>query len=247
MTRMQFMLGLFVMGTMSLAGSFLAVHLLHSDAPLNAQEGDQPGKVKATAFELVDKEGNSRAKLDISEEGEVRFTLLDEEGAARVQMNSGGDRAYMSLLDRKGMARYIVAQDQDGTVMQTFADKLGRNRWIMNFSDEDEKSLMTFASGEGEELVTLMAGPDAPSTLILKAPGSGNELIQFAKDDQTSIQLKAGDGSLLNAVLGDGRPVIGLSKAENLRMRGMLNDEGEPEFLFLNKEREATWRAGSGK
>jgi hypothetical protein len=49
---------------------------------------------------------------------------------------------------------------------------------------------------------------------------------------------------LLNAVLGDGRPVFALSKAEKLRLRALLAADGEPEFMFLNDKRESTWRAG---
>jgi len=240
MNRTQFAVSLAVMGLMSLIGSFVAVYALQG-APVQAQE-DGAGVVKGTEFVLVDKKGNTRASLDLSDENEVRFTLIDSEGKGRVQLSSGGERAYIALLDRNQQIRYLVGQD-DTTVMETMLDAKGKNRVISQFQDSGE-TLLAFNGADGNNLMTLMGGPKAASTLLLKDPTGKNGVTLFAKDDQSSLQLEAGDGSLLSAVLGDGRPVFALSKAEKLRLRALLAEDGTPEFIFLNDKKEATWRAG---
>lgn len=240
MNRTQFMLSFAFMGVMSLAGSFLAVYALQGN-DVQAQK-DAAGPVSGTKFQLVDKDGNIRADLSLDEDGEVMFTMIDTEGKGRVQLNSGGKRAYMALLDNKGMVRYIVGQD-DTTVMQTFADGKGKNRMIQSFKNSGE-AVMSFIDAEGEALMSLTGGPDAASTLILTDPTGKNRVTLFAKDDQSSLNMNAGDGSILAAVLGDGRPVFALNKAEKLRLRAMLKEDGEPELMFLNDNRESTWKAG---
>lgn len=247
MNRMQFGLALAVMATMSLAGSFAAVMMLNSGAPLQAQPADgeaaKPGKITGTEFNLVDAKGNSRAVLDFDEGGDARFTLLDAAGKARVQLNSGGDRSYMALLDQNGVVRYTVAQDKDNSVLQTFLDSKGRNRMVNSLTN-DSDTLFGMLTDKGESAMTLMAGSKQASTLILADQTGKNVATLFAKGDQTSLSLTCGDGQLLNAVLGDGRPVFALSKAEKLRLRALLDIEGEPELMFLNDKRESTWRAG---
>lgn len=240
MNRMQFMMSLAFMGMMSLVGSFVAVHALQGE-PVQAQE-DKAGTVKGTKFQLVDKEGNVRADLSLDEDGEVMFTMIDTDGKGRIQLNSGGKRAYMALLDNEGRVRYLVGQDE-GNVLQTFTDAKGKNRLIQNFK-EDGETLLSFNSEDGTPLMSLTAGPGEASTLILTAPEGKNRVTMFAKDDQSSLQMNAGDGSILSAVLGDGRPVFALNKAEKLRLRAMLKEDGEPEFIFLNEERQSTWKAG---
>ena len=247
MTRMQFGLALAVMGMMSLAGSFAAVAMLHSGAPLQAQpvdpEAAKPGKVTASEFNLVDANGNVRAVLDVGENGEARFTLLDAAGNGRVQMNSGGDRSFMALLDNSQTLRYVVGQDKDGSVIQAFSDSKGRKRMVQSLTN-DTDTLFGMMNEKGASAMTLMAGPKQASTLLLTDQTGKNAATLFAKDDQTSLSLVCGDGQLLNAVLGDGRPVFALSKAEKLRLRALLAADGEPEFMFLNDKRESTWRAG---
>ena len=241
MNRMQFMMSLAFMGMMSLVGSFVAVYTLQGE-PVQAQE-DNVGAIKGTAFQLVDKDGNVRADLSLDEDGEVMFTMIDTEGKGRIQLNSGGKRAYMALLDNEGTVRYIVGQDSDGTVMQTFADNKGNNRLMHSFKDNGD-TLISFLNAEGKAAMSLTAGAKDASTLILTAPEGKNQVTMFAKDDQSSLQMNAGDGSILAAVLGDGRPVFALNKAEKLRLRAMLKEDGEPEFIFLNEDRQSTWKAG---
>ncbi|MCA8915102.1 MAG: hypothetical protein KDB90_06785 [Planctomycetes bacterium] len=241
MNRNQFLIAMAVMGVMSMAGSFLAVYVLQSEKPLNAQEGEAAGVVKATAFELVDKDGKSRASLSIGDDNGVQLTMLDDKGNGRLQLNSGGERAYLALLDRKGNMRYLVGQD-DTSTMQTFNDAKGKSRILQQFQD-DGNVLFSFVKEDGEASMTLLAGKEQASTLILSDPTGKNTVTMFAKDDQSSLQLEAGGGNLLNAVLGDGRPIFALTKDKHLRLRGMLGDDGTPEFIFLNDKKEAIWRA----
>lgn len=240
MNRSQFLMSFAFMGMMSLVGSFIAVYALQGE-PVQAQDA-KAGPVKGTEFQLVDKDGNVRADLSLDEDGEVMFTMIDTDGKGRIQLNSGGKRAYMALLDNKGVVRYIVGQD-DEMVMQTFADDKGKNRTLHSFKNNGD-TLLSFNDAEGKPLVSLTGGPGAASTLILTAPEGKNQVTMFAKDDQSSLQMNAGDGSILSAVLGDGRPVFALNKADKLRMRAMLKEDGEPEFMFLNTERQSTWKAG---
>jgi hypothetical protein len=241
---MQFVSCLAAMAVMSLAGSFIAVFVLQSDNPVQAQAG-AAGVVRGTQFVLVDKKGAERARLDIGDEGGVRFTMLDNKGKARVQLNSGGDTAFFQLLDRNGVPRYLVGQGDD-VVLQTFTDTKGENRAMQQFKDNGQ-TLFAFNGPGKKNLMTLMASPKDASTLILTDPTGKNQLTMFAKDDQTSMKLSAGDGSLLASTLGDGRPLIALSKADHLRMRQLLGKEGDPEFIFLNDKRQAVWRAGAKK
>ena len=143
---------------------------------------------------------------------------------------------------RGEIAKAIVGQDET-TVMQTFADDKGKNRTIQSFKNNGD-TVFSFIDVDGEALMSLTGGPAAASTLILTDPTGKNQVTMFAKDDQSSLQMNAGDGSILAAVLGDGRPVFALNKAEKLRMRAMLKESGEPEFMFLNEERQSTWSAG---
>src|SRR5690606_12130523 len=145
MNRTQFAVSLAVMAFMSLVGSFVAVYALQG-APVQAQE-EGAGVVMGSEFVLVDKKGNTRASLDLSDDNEVRFTLIDSEGKGRVQLSSGGERAYIALLDRSQQIRYLVGQD-DTTVMETMLDAKGKNRVISQFQDSGE-TLLAFNGADG--------------------------------------------------------------------------------------------------
>lgn len=232
-------LSMTVMGVCSLLGSFIAVHTMHGE-PAQAQEG-KAGAIKATEFSLVDKNGRVLIYMDGDEEG-GRLSMLDVNGKVRMQA-SCGTNARISLLDDKGNPRYTVTQEADGSVMEFYADAKGKHRFVTSSKAGGEVMLM-MGGPEGEQYVTLMAGPKEPTTLLMNSGGGKGQAMLFARDDQATMQLSCNKGQVLTAVLEDGRPVMALSKDDNLRLRAMLGEKGDPEFIFLNDKREATWRAG---
>lgn len=241
MTTVQYVAGLAFTGLMALTGGFAANLVMQAPEPVNAQEA--PGIVRGTEFRLVNKDGKEIGLLDADKEGGGRISLLDAKGKVRVQVAAGGKKAFIALLDDKATIRYLVGQDNDGEVMQTFADSKGGNRNITSVKSSGE-TLFALLGPTGKNCAAMVGDPAGASTLMLTSPDGKNKLVAFAKDDQTALQLNAGDGELLSAVLGDGRPLIALNKAEKLRLRTLLAADGTPELIFLNEKREATWRAG---
>ncbi|MBX3460275.1 MAG: hypothetical protein KF696_10010 [Planctomycetes bacterium] len=241
MTTFQYFAGLAFTGVMALTGGFAANLVMQPATPVSAQEA--PGIVRGSEFRLVGKNGKEVGLLDIDSDGGGRISLLDGNGKVRVQVAAGGKKAFVTLLDDAGTIRYLVGQDNQGEVMQAFADKKGSNRNITSVKSSGE-TLFALLGPKGENSATLLGDPAGASTLMLTSPDGKNKLVTYARNDQTAIQLNAGDGELLNAVLGDGRPVAALTKAEKLRLRSMLGADGTPELIFLNDKREATWRGG---
>ncbi|MBK8206956.1 MAG: hypothetical protein IPK87_09230 [Planctomycetes bacterium] len=218
MTSMQYMIGLAFTGTMALAGAFAAVGIMQP-TPVGAQEGI--GAVKATEFQLVDKNGKVRIQLDVGESGDARFSMLDGKGAVRLQANSGGDQAYVSLLDGSGKIRYLVGHNlKDDMVMETYTDAEGRNRFISSLRKEGD-AVITFANSEGKNVVTLMGG-----------------------DELSSLQLAGGENLMQNSILKDGRAFFAMQNGKTVRWRGMIAADGTPSLDFLNAEKKATWSAG---
>ncbi len=219
MTSMQYIIGLAFTGTMALAGAFAAVGIMQP-TQVGAQEGI--GAVKATEFQLVDKNGNVRIQLDVGKDGDARFSMLDDKGAVRLQANSGGEKAYVSLLDGAGKVRYLVAHNtKDDMVMETYTDAEGRNRFVSSLR-KDGDAVISFSNSEGKSVVTLMGS-----------------------DGLASLQLAGGENLLQNSILSDGRAFIAMQNGKTVRFRGMIGADGTPKLEFLNTEKKVTWSAGN--
>lgn len=243
MTRFQYVAGLFVVSTMAMAGGALATFLMQKAQPVHAQE--EAGVITGKEIRLVDAKGNPRALLDTGEDGSVRFTMFDKDQKPRLQLGADAEQASISFLDGAGTPRYLVAQRNKGNdVLVTFLDAKGRTRYIQSLTSEGA-SLLAFQGPKEEQIMTLMGGGDAPATLILGDPASKAQAVLLASKDQTSLSLDAKDSSVLNAALGSGQAVLGLSHDGKLRVRAMAGADGTPEIITLNEKKEATWRAGT--
>lgn len=55
--------------------------------------------IRGQAFELVDAEGQVRSRLNIEENGEVVWRMMDETGTIRVKLGAGADGSGLVLLD----------------------------------------------------------------------------------------------------------------------------------------------------
>jgi hypothetical protein len=58
-----------------------------------------PDVVRARAWELVDKNGQPRASLDVAPQGDVVLRLRDESGTIRVKMSASRNGSGLLLLD----------------------------------------------------------------------------------------------------------------------------------------------------
>ena len=100
------------------AGGFVAQSLM-GGRTARAQEAAAPTVMKAGAFVVVDAQGRERGRLAVQDDG-VGLTLSDAEGRRRLALGSPSVadpervRWVLSLYDRKGTYRVLLAAREDG-------------------------------------------------------------------------------------------------------------------------------------
>jgi len=112
---------------------------LKTSAPAAAQSGDVPDVIRAKSFEVVDAEGQTRAKLVAIADGSPALGLMDA---------NGGTRALLCL-HPDGSPRLIFADDR-GTARAVFLSEM------VELHDADGKPRATlYLSSDGSPEVIL--------------------------------------------------------------------------------------------
>lgn len=83
--------------------------------------------VEAQEFRLVDKSGRVRAVLEVTRSGVPRLAMLNEEGAACVEITLGKDGPGVRLGDSDGDTRVFIGATKDAARIG-LADADGNNR-----------------------------------------------------------------------------------------------------------------------
>jgi hypothetical protein len=79
--------------------------------------------VRAQAWELVDEDGQVRARLNVEESGEVVWRMIDQTGTIRLKMGAGVDGSGLLLLDDETEPGvHLLAQPTGPTVTLTGKD-----------------------------------------------------------------------------------------------------------------------------
>jgi len=244
MSRVRIAYQLLIVAVMSFVGGFVATRWSPPVSTAYAQA--QPGALKTKGLQIVDGAGKVRAEITVGKTGEAELSLMDQNGNKRVQLMAQNDIGSVALIDAAGTHRYMASQIESKDQVQAhYSDKDGNERLLTAVTKQGD-TLVAFTGPKNEKWMTLMAGPQQASTLILADPKTKQNIVTFAGRGQASMQISdaQGKGGMLTSVLGDGRSVWALSKEGKLRMRGMCKEDGSPELVFMNKERQKTWTAG---
>lgn len=90
--------------------------------------------LRGHALELVDHNGQVRSRINIEEDGEVVFRLVDEKGTIRVKLGASSTGSGLLLIDEETepgvhmIARHKPAPDRPTTTSITLRDASGRQR-----------------------------------------------------------------------------------------------------------------------
>lgn len=254
MTNLQFMGGLAFAGAMAFAGSFAATWM-QGDAieTVHAQEADADvhDSLKVRELVLVDENGETRGLLDIGKDGGARFSLLGTKESVGVQISAAKDKSSVGIFDSANKPRFVQSVDNEsGMVQSAMNDSNGQIRNMLALQ-KGGTSLLSFdgVKKEGQKApgaITIMGGGDDTSTVIVADMKSKHAATILAGQGQATVQLddSEGEGGVLMSALKDTNSFLALSTEGKMRLRAMSKKEGDPELILLNKERQATWRAG---
>jgi hypothetical protein len=93
-------------------------------------EAPEPApRLRASALELVDANGQSRARLAVEEGGEVVLRLLDEKGEIRVKLGASANGSGLLLANDTAQPGVQLLAGRDGTGIR-LANKSGATRVV---------------------------------------------------------------------------------------------------------------------
>ncbi len=126
--------------------------------------------VVAQNFELVDKDGDTRAKLTTTTDKEVGFNMYDAQGNARIifaAYNEGN--AMITLADNDQQERIRISSGVNGTAITIF-DREQRTRLLLQLDPEADGAEIHMVDETGNpQIILTQVGQDQdnPSPLIV--------------------------------------------------------------------------------
>jgi hypothetical protein len=151
-----------------------------------AAPGGKPKTIKAGAFEVVDAEGKTRARLGMTKSGGVGLRLLNKTGTRRLQ----------------------AEMESSGAVGFTCFSAAGRPAVMLMRSSKGIPSLI-YANEKGVPL-TILNRINNAAYFSMRDENGKNRVGLAARPDHSGVFLNSPDGKLhmAHAVLKDGTPVI---------------------------------------
>jgi hypothetical protein len=111
-----------------------------------------PDQVKAGGFQLVDKNGNLRAVLTLTEDGWPGFLLLDKNGKNRLELTLDDESAGLRLSDDNGKVQAGLSLTKKGPSLQ-----LGSEEMLRMLKDG-----LMFLGKDSKPRIFLAVGDDGP-------------------------------------------------------------------------------------
>lgn len=224
------MFGLFVVGAMSLCGSFLAAFVLQSDDPLHAQEdGD---KVVTSELQLKDDDGKLRALMSVDDNGDVLFALLDANEQVRITQSVGNDGSSgVIIIDDKGNKRMALTSDE-------------KNDGAFSVFDSEGEPAAVLAVADGNFPMLSLRGPTGEALLGIENDGTGI----FAMSANSAESETAGGGRYFSVVGGAGEDSVLM--LENKAGSGMYQVVSDPDGVVqesINQGGELRYFVRTGK
>jgi hypothetical protein len=216
-----------------LVGGMAGSRILATD-PVVAQEAAQRNRVLAVEKLVVtDKDGNARAQLAVSEEGEPRLDLADKsgkplavltltkEGGAEVRLNGkdGAPRVRLAVLG-KGEPRLDFTMEQDGRSLASFG--LSPEGWPD----------LRLRSKEGNAGTTLMFVDGTPRVLLEDKKGQANAVLS-ATEEKASLIFYQGGKPRAGLAL-DGLDLVNAEGQHRARLE--ILETGEPRLAMRDKD-----------
>lgn len=128
---------------------------------LFAQQNQRPGAVKATAFILVDDDGNIKAQLGMNPGGPA-LTLNDSNGEVRAMLGVSDAARGLVVTDSNGMHAWLGVSDESRGLAVT--DSKGIIRASIHISDDGPSISLNDINGAPR---ALFLGTDADAILAL--------------------------------------------------------------------------------
>jgi len=120
---------------------------------------------------LVGESGNRRGEWAVDEEGSVRFSLLDPQGRARLNLSVlGGGFPGLSLSNAEGQRRAVLGMLPDETTTLVFADQAGTTRAVFGLTQANAASLL-FADANAVTRIGFALDGDGTGSMVLPEEG----------------------------------------------------------------------------
>lgn len=124
--------------------------------------------VRAKCFELVNNEGEERAKLDLTLDGSPSLSMCDETGRVRLILQCSNTHGLsLQMFDRDVTPRLALSLFEDGRPEIRLLDSKGMDRVLLTV-ESDGPARLDLLDNAGEVHATLGVLPDGSSMLVFR-------------------------------------------------------------------------------
>jgi hypothetical protein len=162
---------------LALTGGFIGGTLAAEMAPAVALAARQARSVKAQQFVLLDKAGNQRGVMEVTDRGTADLGLMDGNGRNRAEFRVSKDgSAAVAFYDPNGGRRVVVGEATTGRSGVSIYASGGRQIATLSVTQGDESSLTLYDPTTGRARVGLGVTSTGAPALVLFDPNGRDRL-----------------------------------------------------------------------
>lgn len=110
-----------------------------------------------------------------------QFQVMDDQGNVRAKLNvSGEGMAHLGLYDQQGIERAALVVTKEGTTMLAMSGDDGKTRLTMNLAVHDGPASFTLLNPDGTAAAALTMGKGTRSLVLADAKGNARMRLQTA-------------------------------------------------------------------
>jgi len=129
--------------------------------------------IRAKKFGVVDDQGQDYAQFGMGKDGEPILTMNGDNGKTRIMLSPGPFGPMISLYDKNGMPRAILADSENGPALTLTSEQYGKNFGprIKLWMDE-EGPTVDLSDESGKNRIKLGMSKDKPSMNLFDEDGN---------------------------------------------------------------------------
>ncbi len=210
----------------------MALNWIFMGDPGFAQKQEEQAKViRAQKFELVDKDGNVKASLDMSRDGSPGLLLNNHNSYVVLSASSKLGPSLILSIDEKFERSASVFVKNDGTPSLTLSDKFG-DRFSVNIPP-DGRAGMVFIDKSKKVRAGIALSQDGSPSINVQDSGE----LSFS-DNRGKHRFR-----IVQSATIDDDPVLVLFDKYDKKRAALGLDKGRPILVFTDESEKVIWSA----